>query len=147
VDLANAARRGLRRAGDGTAGRPVRIETDLRPAPVLGDAALLERLVANLVENAVAYNHDGGWVRVRVGSDAGGVELEVANSGPQVPAEALPDLFEPFRRATPERTGAGEGLGLAIVRAVALAHGGAVAAAPGPDGGLVVSVSLPQARG
>ncbi len=74
--------------------------------------------------------------------------LTVANAGPPVHAEDLPDLFEPFRRGLPERTRSadGAGLGLSIVQAIATAHDGAVTAAPRPGGGLTVHVTLPTIR-
>ncbi|GAA4224063.1 signal transduction histidine kinase [Streptosporangium album] len=101
-------------------------------APTTGDALLLERLVHNLVENGIRHNTgDGGWVRVasRTRHD-GRVEVKVDNTGPAVPPYEIPALFEPFRRLGADRlvTAKGAGLGLSIVRAVARAHGGEVAA-------------------
>ncbi len=134
----------------------VEITPDGREAPVVvGDAALLERVVGNLVENAVRHNVEGGWLSVTtrfLAEDAAEhaergvpqVELVVASSGPQLDPERVPDLFEPFRRGT-DRVGTGSGLGLSIVRAVVRSHGGSVAAEPVPDGGLSVRVVLPAA--
>jgi signal transduction histidine kinase len=124
-------------------------------AVVVGDAALLERVVGNLVENAVRHNVEGGWLAVttrRVGDTAAeradgehaSVELVVASSGPELAAERVPDLFEPFRRGA-DRVGSGSGLGLSIVRAVVRSHGGSVDAEPVPGGGLSVRVLLPAA--
>ncbi|MFD9610081.1 sensor histidine kinase [Streptomyces sp. NPDC059083] len=111
---------------------------------VRGSRVLLAHLVRNLVANAVAYNVPGGEVRVRVGPP--GV-LTVVNTGPVVPDGDVDALFEPFRRGEGrDRTGPGAGLGLSIVRSVAVAHGGAVrAVARGAEegGGLVVTVTLP----
>lgn len=120
----------------------VTVETRLRARTVAGDRVLLERLVTNLVVNAITYNASGGWVYVEVRGDPA---LEVRNSGPVVPPEAVPTLFEPFRRAGPERTGdtRNAGLGLSIVRSVAQAHGGRAEAQPGRRGGLTVTVRLP----
>ncbi|TDE56681.1 HAMP domain-containing histidine kinase [Nonomuraea mesophila] len=121
------------------------------PAPTTGDALLLERLVHNLVENGVRHNVDDGtgWVRVvsRTVSD-GKVEVEVSNTGPSVPPYDVPLLFKPFHRHGAERTVTGKsaGLGLSIVRSVALAHGGDVRARPREGGGLVVIASLPRPR-
>jgi signal transduction histidine kinase len=74
-------------------------------------------------------------------------ELVVANSGPRLSGEQASTIFEPFRRLDPSRSRAtgGFGLGLAVVRAVAEAHGGSVRAEPLPDGGLAVAVALPHA--
>jgi signal transduction histidine kinase len=122
------------------------VRTDLKPAPVVGDPGLLERLAGNLVENAVRYNHLGGRLDVRTGSDDTYAWLVVANTGFEVDAADLPRLFEPFRRGGRERTGArGAGLGLSIVRAVCDAHGGAVSAVALDGGGLEVTVTLPAA--
>ncbi|WP_439383907.1 sensor histidine kinase [Amycolatopsis lexingtonensis] len=120
----------------------VTVETRLRPRVVAGDPVLLERLVTNLVVNAITYNASGGWVYVEVRGDPA---LEVRNSGPVVPPEAVPTLFEPFRRVGSERTGdtRNAGLGLSIVRSVAQAHGGYTEAQPGRRGGLTVTVRLP----
>ncbi len=122
------------------------IETDVRPAPVVGDPSLLERLGANLIENAVRYNHLAGSVWVRSGSDGTRSHLVVANTGFDVEPDEVTGLFEPFRRGGRERTGSrGSGLGLSIVRAVADAHGGTVRAVPREGGGLEVTVTLPAA--
>ncbi|WP_084959606.1 sensor histidine kinase [Thermoactinospora rubra] len=123
--------------------RSVTVHRDLRDVVVEGDPLLLERLVYNLVENGVKYNVRDGhvWVRVR---EPGVVEVE--NTGPVVPAYEVEDLFEPFRRLHGDRvrSATGAGLGLSIVRAIVDAHGGTVAARPRPDGGLAVTVLLPE---
>ncbi|WP_308286383.1 sensor histidine kinase [Actinomycetospora endophytica] len=117
-------------------------------AVVVGDAALLERVVGNLVENAVRHNVEGGWLAVTTRRVAGGghprVELVVESSGPELDPARVPDLFEPFRRGA-DRVGSGSGLGLSIVRAVVRSHGGTVAAEPVAGGGLSVRVLLPAA--
>ncbi|WP_328612695.1 ATP-binding protein [Amycolatopsis sp. NBC_00355] len=121
----------------------VKVETRFRPRTVAGDPVLLERLVTNLLVNAITYNARGGWVYVEVRADPA---LEVRNSGAVVPPEAVPTLFEPFRRINgAERTGdtRNAGLGLSIVRSVAHAHGGTAEAQPGKRGGLTVTVRLP----
>ena len=123
------------------------VDTELEPAPVVGDPGLLDRLAGNLVENAVRYNHLHGQVWVRTGGDAEHSWLVVKNTGFDVEPGDVPGLFEPFRRGGRERTGGrGSGLGLSIVRAVAEAHGGTVTATANPDGGLEVTVTLPSAR-
>jgi signal transduction histidine kinase len=134
----------------------IAVETTLAPAIVSGDAFLLERLIQNLIENAIQYNlPESGWVRVRTITGTETVELVVENTGPIVPAYEVPGLFEPFRRlASTERlAGAsrtavvrGAGLGLSIVRTVAESHGGKVEATPRADGGLVVRVRFPAAQ-
>jgi signal transduction histidine kinase len=122
------------------------VTTDLAPARVVGDPGLLERLAGNLVENAVRYNHLGGRIWVRTGTDETLAWLVVGNTGFEVDPADVPVLFEPFRRGGRERTGArGSGLGLSIVRAVCEAHGGGASAVALDGGGLEVTVSLPAA--
>ena len=113
---------------------------------VSGDPLLLERLLANLVGNAIRYNQPGGWAEVEVTSQPGAV-LTVSNTGQDVPAEQVPALFEPFRRLTADRTdhGGGAGLGLSIVHSITAAHRGTVRARPRHGGGLIVEIDLPLA--
>jgi signal transduction histidine kinase len=121
-------------------------DTKLAEAPILGDPILLERMVQNLVENGRRHNVPGGWVCVVTGRHADRVFVEVSNSGPVVPPYEVEGLFEPFRRLTGDRLSApGAGLGLSIVRSVARVHGGEAHAMARPDGGLVVTVTLPCA--
>lgn len=111
------------------------------PASVIGEAPLLERLVSNLVTNAIKYNVPGGRVDVTLAPDGA---LTVSNTGPAVPPEAVAGLFEPFRRMTGERLnhGGGVGLGLTIARSIVAAHGGSIVAAANPGGGLTLTVRL-----
>ncbi len=119
----------------------VELHTELAAVTVAGEAPLLDRLVNNLLHNAVKYNVPGGWVRVSVAPD--GV-LRVTNSGPPVPPEQVSALFEPFRRLSGERLdhGGGVGLGLTIARSIVAAHGGHIDAHAEPEGGLTVEVRL-----
>jgi signal transduction histidine kinase len=144
VDLAALAGTALRIAGPEARGRGLRMSTRTAPAPTTGDPALLERVVGNLVENAVRHNVDGGWVRVCTGIADRQAMLQVSGSGELVAPEAVGALFEPFHRGGVARTShEGAGLGLSIVRAVVIAHGGTVHADPAPHGGLTVTVLLP----
>jgi signal transduction histidine kinase len=138
VDMAALVRRVL--ASVPTDG--LRVESALAPLTVDGDPALLERMVANLVENAVRHNiAEDGWLRVEVGE---GPVLRVANSGEVIEPSEVEGLFEPFRRTGMARTRSdrGAGLGLAIVRSVALAHGAKASARARADGGLEVEVAF-----
>jgi signal transduction histidine kinase len=124
----------------------VALRCNLTERVVPGDPLLLERLLANLVGNAIRYNQSGGWVEVEVASPPGAA-LTVSNTGQYVPAEQVPALFEPFRRLTADRTdhGGGAGLGLSIVRSIAAAHSGTARARTRPGGGLIVEIDLPSA--
>ncbi|MCM2387977.1 sensor histidine kinase [Streptomyces albipurpureus] len=162
VDLATVAAAVIDDIGPD--GEGVRITRELRPGRTLGDQPLLERLAANLVENAVTNNVPGGWVHIRTGTHQGYAMLEVTNSGPYVPPAVVGTLFEPFRRHEenrpgPVRTPAGQasavpmrsdrkstkgvGLGLAIVSAITSTHRGWINARSRADGGLQISVGLP----
>jgi signal transduction histidine kinase len=127
--------------------RGLTISTSLGPAPVLGDARLAERLVANLVDNALRHNVAHGVVEVSTATWAGHAVLSVSNTGPVVPPDHLRQLFLPFQRGGANRTGGrdGLGLGLSIVAAIAEAHGAWLQAHALTGGGLIVRVGFPQA--
>jgi signal transduction histidine kinase len=146
VDLVEAARRAIEQRS----GEALEHEVELRyagPAPQLvvdGDPRLLGRLVANLVDNAVRHNVEGGWATVELREADGRALLTVSNGGAPVSIEEAARLLEPFERLARRGDGpAGAGLGLSIVRSVALAHGGEVDVRARPGGGLEVSVALP----
>jgi len=122
----------------------VKIITDLRSRTVLGDGILLERLVRNLVHNAIKYNHDGGTVHVTVG--AADADLSVENTGPVLSVEDVGRMFEPFTRLAGARIdhSGGSGLGLAIASSIVRAHGGTIFASPVDGGGLYLAVRLPR---
>jgi signal transduction histidine kinase len=122
----------------------VRIRDQVAPAWTRGDPALLERMVANLIDNAIRYNEPGGFVEVRTWTDGPRARLEVSNSGAVIPAGDAERLTEPFQRLN--RTPGGFGLGLSIVATVARAHHGSVEITPRDAGGLKVAVALPAAR-
>ncbi len=146
LDLATLTRGVLAGAAPELERRSLQLEERLEPAPTTGDAALVERLIANLLENAIVHNVDGGVVQVRTWSDQGRATLSVTNSAPLVPAGEVDRLFEPFQRLQATRLAGAEahhGLGLSIVRAIASAHGATITASPGPAGGLVVTVVFP----
>jgi signal transduction histidine kinase len=139
VDLADIALQA-------TASVDATIRTDLKSAPVSGDPVLLERVAQNLLQNAVTYNKKGGWIAVSTDHTTETVTLTVTNTGPDVPKELTEVIFEPFRRLGPRTASTGRvGLGLAIVRSVATAHGGTAQATPRDGGGLAVTVTLPKA--
>jgi signal transduction histidine kinase len=127
------------RNGDGLS-----VRSELGPAPISGDERLLERLVTNLVDNAVHHNVPGGWVRVWTGVRGGRPTLQVSNSGPMVAPTEVDALLEPFRRAGTDRARHrnGHGLGLSIVAAVASAHHAELCACARAEGGLDVEVKF-----
>lgn len=142
VDLAVVASEVLAGA---TGGANLVVWQELRTAPVLGEPVLLARMAANLLGNAIRYNHAGGRIAVSTGSSAGCAFLRVVNTGHVVPAGRVDRLLEPFVRGEGGRASAdgGAGLGLSIVRAVVLAHRGEITAAANPDGGLDITVRIP----
>ncbi len=147
VSLAEAAAAALRARRDDIDRQGLQVEARLDQALVRGDAQLLERVAANLIDNATHYNVVNGRIEVTTGVREGWAILRVVNTGPLVPADDVSRLFEPFQRRSPDRTtrDAGWGLGLSIVRAVATAHDGNVRAHPGAEGGLEIEVRIPPA--
>jgi signal transduction histidine kinase len=149
----------------------IRLERRLGGAQTTGDQRLVERLVANVLDNALEYNDPDGWVGVWTGIRDGTPTVEVANTGPVVGAEQVGGLLEPFRRLNGDRSKLngdrsildggrskldgdrsnnherGLGLGLSIVEAIATAHGARLSASPRPEGGLLVRVSFPARPG
>jgi signal transduction histidine kinase len=144
VDLATAARLALDHTARDAQSARLEVASDLRAAPVRGDRRLLERLVANLVENAVGHNRPGGRVSVSTSRRNGHSVVEVVNDGDALDPATLPRLLEPFQRIDRGARSDGAGLGLSIVRSVAHAHGGTVALAACPGGGLRATVTLPR---
>lgn len=123
----------------------IHVDGDTQPAPLDGDSLLVERLVVNLLTNAMRHNVVGGEMTVLTGAMDGKAFVAVSNTGPQVPPHEVERLFQPFQRLDPRRVirKDGHGLGLSIVRAIAAAHGATITAEPMPEGGLSVSVVFP----
>lgn len=145
ADLEAAAQDAIDQLGAAAFGSQIVIEANLSPGPVLGDRVLLERLAANLVDNAVRYNIAGGSVSVATGTDGNVSYITVTNTGPPVPESAVSSIFEPFTRLdgrVANRQGAG--LGLSIVASVVSAHHGVFEARALPEGGLRISARLPK---
>jgi signal transduction histidine kinase len=103
----------------------------------------LERLVGNLVDNVVRYNHPKGTVAVYVGPTQSTANLRIENTGPAVDEAEVSNLVTPFQRGSYRRREPGYGLGLAIARAITLAHGGSLEIRARLGGGLLVEVGLP----
>lgn len=141
VDLATIAAEVVRTSTQ----HELRVTTVLELARTTGDPQLVERLVANLVANAVGHNVPGGRVDVATYTDAGRAVFAIANTGPVIPTGELTRLFQPFERfgsrAGPAADGVG--LGLAIVQSIADAHDATVSAHARSGGGLGVDVAFP----
>jgi signal transduction histidine kinase len=125
--------------------RGLRLHTALDPARVQGDPQLLERLVANLIDNAIRHNVAGGGIDVTTTTAAGAAVLSVVNDGLVIPAVELERLQAPFERLGAARTGTGDGhgLGLSIVHAIIAAHEAQLTISARPEGGLAVEVRFP----
>ncbi|MFY9934985.1 MAG: ATP-binding protein [Streptosporangiaceae bacterium] len=136
---------------DDAAERGLAVTADLGPAPALGDPQLADRLTANLVDNAIRHNVDGGQVEMVTGRRDGRAFLSVTSTGPVIPPDQVGRLFQPFQRLVSGRAGSpgqpasGLGLGLAIVSAIAAAHGAELHAVTLAAGGLAVEVLFPPA--
>lgn len=125
--------------------RNIRIDSALSAAPVTGDPALAESLIANLLSNAIRHNLDGGRVEVSTGLTDGRAIVTVSNTGPLIPPDEVDRLFQPFQRLGSQRLrpAGGHGLGLPIVSAIVSVHGAALTASARPEGGLGITVSFP----
>jgi signal transduction histidine kinase len=145
LDLAGVVRSVLGQLPREVAALALRLEPSLAPSPLVGDSRLVERMVANLVDNAARYNVPGGRIGLFTTTMAGKAVLSVENTGPQVPQGHIQRLFQPFQRMERDRTGCGDGvgLGLSIVQAVALSHGAQVDATSRSEGGLEITISFP----
>ncbi len=122
----------------------IAILAELEPAWTRGEPGLLERMIANLVDNGIRHNVPGGHLEIRSGVRDGQVTLAVANGGPVIPRDEAEHLLEPFRRL--ERTAGGVGLGLSIVRSVVHAHGGTIDVIAPETGGLELRITLPRSQ-
>jgi signal transduction histidine kinase len=122
--------------------RALRLDTEIQRAPITGDRRLIERLVANLIDNAIQHNGQDGWVTVATVLEAEEAVLTVSNSGPVIASGEIASLVRPFQRLGADRTAhdGGHGLGLSIVEAIAIAHGAELAVHAQPAGGLRVEV-------
>ncbi len=141
INLAVLAERSVSEFSAAAETAAVEIDAELAPAAVRGDRPLLERMLANLVDNGIRHNVPGGRLRVTTRTVGGEVELVVSNGGSVLDPEQVRTLTEPFRRLT--RTPGGYGVGLSIVRSVAEAHHGSLQVSAPATGGLEVRVRIP----
>jgi signal transduction histidine kinase len=135
-DIVHSRRRDAERHG-------VQIGATFQPATAIGDPALVASLVANLLDNAIRHNITNGAVEIATGT-ADGARLSISNTGPLIPPVEVERLFQPFQRLGDQRVGQadGHGFGLAIVRAITIAHGASLSARPRRQGGLDVQVTF-----
>ena len=146
-DLADGLRTAAAAVSREAGASGIRLRVDPAPASVRGDRRLLERLAANLMENAVRYNRSGGVVQASTSVVDGRPTLRVENTGPTISREQLGRLTAPFDRLGRHADGRGAGLGLSIARSVVDAHRGELLLEARPDGGLVVTAVLPAPVG
>jgi signal transduction histidine kinase len=139
VDLATIAQDVL----DTIAPSDQRIHPTLEPAVIAGDPVLIERLVANLVDNAARYNTADGDIWISTHTVAGDSRLTVSNTGPVIGSEDAKRIFQPFQRLDDRASHEGSGLGLTIVASIATVHDGTAIARPRDEGGLSISVAIP----
>ena len=146
VDLEAAAQDAIDQVATAARKSNIVIDADLSPGPTPGDRVLLERLAANLLDNAIRYNLTGGSVSVVTGTNNDASYITVTNTGPLIPKVAVASLFEPFTRLDGRASNSqGVGLGLSIVTSVVNAHHGDLLAEALPDGGMNISIRLPKA--
>ncbi|MFF4415750.1 sensor histidine kinase [Streptosporangium sp. NPDC001559] len=112
-----------------------------------GNRTLLTRMIDNVIDNAIAHNHEGGWIRLDTTANGTTAQLVVETGGRVLDQEQVDRLARPFQRLGADRThpGNGSGLGLSIVAAIAVAHGGTLDLRARSGGGLRVAISLPLA--
>ncbi|HTX11432.1 MAG TPA: HAMP domain-containing sensor histidine kinase [Solirubrobacteraceae bacterium] len=149
LDLADLTSEAIRAREPQLAGLDLDVRATLEPAPTAGDSRLLERLIANLIDNATRHNTAGGYVEITTGTRDRRAFVSIANTGPTVPPDQLERLFQPFQRLGDARTihNSGHGLGLSIVQAIAKAHRAELIARPRAEGGLSIDISFPPPPG
>ena len=149
IDLALLAAHvvGARGVRPGLAGCPIRFRRGEGDTRVAGDGLQLERVLDNLLDNAVSFSPPGGEVEVRVSAEGGRVELSISDQGPGIAPDEREKVFDRFHSVRPdeEAFGAHSGLGLAIARTIAEAHEGTLTIVDKPDGtpGACLVLSLP----
>jgi signal transduction histidine kinase len=148
LDLAQIAETVLAQRSHEAERRGIHIDATLVPARSSGDPRLVELLLANLVDNALGHNTTAGQMEVSTISAQGRSTITVSNTGPAILPDEVERLFRPFQQRGRERVrhADGHGLGLAIVQAIAQAHGAKIIARPRPEGGLDIDVSFPPSQ-
>jgi signal transduction histidine kinase len=147
LDLATLTSQAMLVRESQLAGLDLAVRATLATAPAAGDPRLLERLTANLIDNAIRHNIPGGHVELTTGTRDRHAFVSIANTGQTIPPEEIDRLFEPFQRLEGVRTrhNNGHGLGLSIVQAIANAHHAELNARARAEGGLTIEISFPPA--
>jgi two-component system, OmpR family, sensor histidine kinase VanS len=143
VDLTAVAVKALEEVQAEAAACQISVSSDLNPVSVDGDKDLLHHLLINLLQNAIRHNHTGGTVRLNITVQGATAVIATANTGETITTEAAGRFFEPFQRQHTRTHTSGHGLGLTLVRSIAQSHHGTATAAPNPDGGLTITITLP----
>jgi signal transduction histidine kinase len=128
--------------------RDITVQTRLASVQVPGSRTLLERMIENVIENAVRHNQPGGFIEIALTRPSPGqARLIIDSAGPVLDQAAVDHLVQPFKRLGRDRIGSqnGHGLGLSIVSAIAAAHEGQLDLLARPEGGLRVQITLPFA--
>jgi signal transduction histidine kinase len=137
-------------AADSLAGRfeaaGIALERRLTPVAVLADPGRLHQVITNLLTNALKFTPPGGTVTVQAGpAGVAGAVLQVADTGPGIPADELPRIFDRFWRGRGAAHVSGSGIGLAVAAELARAHGGRLEARSEPGHGALLTLALPRA--
>ena len=146
VDLASEAQSVIAMVAPDIAAAGVTVETDLSAAITRADSARIRQALLALINNAVQYASEGGWIRVETAANATDALIRVIDRGPGLPPDFGPRAFDAFSRAEDSRSRAhgGTGLGLAVVQAIAHAHGGAARCMSGIEKGTIFEISIPR---
>ena len=144
LDLATAAEDALDGATTTIAERKIAVDAVLDSAPAHGDRVLLERMIANLVENAVRHNQSGGWIWIRTYARDGSTVFAVVDTARKCRPSNFRDCSSLARASDRLDFREGVGLGLSIAEAIARAHDAVITASPRPGGGLQLSITLPN---
>jgi signal transduction histidine kinase len=142
TDLATIADQTAREFAGLFEGAGIILQTHLEAAPAWADPVRAAQIVANLLSNALKYTPHGGMVRLQAGTDGPWAVLRVSDTGPGIPADELPHIFDRFFRGRTARP-AGTGIGLTVVAELAAAHGGTAEAASQPGQGSTFTIRLP----
>ncbi len=145
ADLAEIARPAAASLAGQFEAAGITVDAQLTPVPVLADAGRLHQVITNLLTNALKFTPAGGRVTIQAGPASGQAVLRVTDTGPGIPADELPRVFDRFWRGRGAARVSGSGIGLAIAAELARAHGGKLTAASTEGQGTELTLTLPRA--